>query len=163
MLDGEKKPDQAIEAFRKAREIAPSDSYLEADSHYEIARLNLKAWLDSPGPGNAPQLERSIAEYDAWLQRSWTKIMTKMWGHYHQACALKERLKFDDGGDRAALQRRFDSHTLQFKTEADSLVGYRKYSLRFVAFLTMSPTVDYLPGEPLRCGLDDLLSPYLVR
>jgi len=163
-LDGQERTGEAIKAFEELLTKAPADSYYEMNGRYEVARLRLKTWLQASTPESINTLEIAAREWTFWLDRDWHKERTKLWGHYHSACAQKElSLHAQDETKRRSAEIAYASSAKSFLAEARAAEGVMKYTIRFTAFFLDSADYEYFPGEPLKCKLQDLLSEFRLR
>lgn len=165
MLDGQGKLKEALNEFVSVKEKAPSDSYYAMDASYEVARLSLALWLNARTQENYRYLEQAESDFEFWLARDWNKLTMKLWGYYHAVCVYREKLKWlTELGLQPTQQdrKRLAEYTKEFQSAARSQRGVRKYELRFTAFFLTGSAYERFPGEPLRCGLNDLLAEFKI-
>ncbi|WP_342148505.1 hypothetical protein [Methylorubrum sp. SB2] len=161
-LDGEKRTEEALKHYSDLLPAVDIDSYYELNIRYEIARLNLKLWLQNKIKDYAPNLRQAASDWRFWLNRDWHKETTKLWGYYHAACAEKELASLG-GPEKSLREHRYAENIERFLQIARQAKGIKRYEVRFTSFFLEIFDYEEFPGEPLKCGLAGVLKEFMIR
>jgi hypothetical protein len=161
-LDGQKKFSEALAAFSEILEKAQEDSYYQSEAMFEVGRLNLMLAMEEQD-NREERLAKSFQTFGLWLERDWTPILTKAWGYYHQACILHLWIEgTQDSAKKSELELDFAKKQKSYLDEVRSFTGWQRRHHKFARVLMLDPNEKYLPGDPVKCGLEEkfFMAPY---